>query len=265
MSKPSRLDFLDDVAQLVTAKFPLVKLEKSEGDFSLRLNGHWVSLENLYRLALGNPDQLPKHVERWVAELLRAAEGSPDRHATFDELRPRVLPMVHGGRRSDVAGQPMVRQQLLEGLFVAYAIDSERTISYIPRSLFDSWKIEIEQLHEAALENLIQRSQVLQAHAAPDETGQVNLILIQTMDGYDASRILLPGLHDHLREHLGSPFLAGMPNRDILVCFHDDPDNVARVTRQIKDDYRSMPHQVTDRIFLVTSDGIAPYVTDAAL
>jgi uncharacterized protein YtpQ (UPF0354 family) len=79
------------------------------------------------------------------------------------------------------------------------------------------------------------------------------------MDGYDASRILLPGLHDHLCPHLGSPFVAGIPNRDILVCFRDQPQNVARVRGQIRHDYQTMPHQVTERLFLVTADGIAPY------
>jgi uncharacterized protein YtpQ (UPF0354 family) len=260
MSKPSRHEFLDDVALLVSARFPLVILEKSEPDFSLRINGHWFSLENLYRISQANHEQLPKHVERWVTELLRAAEGSPDRRATFEEIRDRILPMVHGGQHRDPVDQPMIRQQLLENLFVAYALDADRTISYISRKSFESWKIDIEELHQTALANLVTRSQVLQAQAAPDESGQVNLILIQTMDGYDASRILLPGLHDHLSEHLGSPFIGGIPNRDILVCCRNEPDNLARVNRQIKEDFRTMPHQVSDQLFLITRDGIAPYV-----
>jgi uncharacterized protein YtpQ (UPF0354 family) len=95
------------------------------------------------------------------------------------------------------------------------------------------------------------------AHAAQDEDGKINLILFQTMDGYDASRILLPTLHDRLREHLGSPFAAGIPNRDILLCFRNDDETVARLREQIADDYRKMPHQVTDKLLLVTADGIA--------
>ena len=38
----------------------------------------------------------------------------------------------------------------------------------------------------------------MSAHAAQDEDGRINLILFQTMDGYDASRILLPTLHERL-------------------------------------------------------------------
>jgi hypothetical protein len=79
------------------------------------------------------------------------------------------------------------------------------------------------------------------------------------MDGFDASRLLLPTLHDRLREHLGSPFVAGIPNRDILLCFRDDDETVQRLREQIDADYKKMPHPITDHLLLVTPDGIAPH------
>jgi hypothetical protein len=69
--------------------------------------------------------------------------------------------------------------------------------------------------------------------------------------------VLLPSLHEKLRGHLGSPFVAAIPNRDILICFRDDQQTVARLREQISDDYRNMPHQLTDRLLLITPDGIA--------
>ena len=93
------------------------------------------------------------------------------------------------------------------------------------------------------------------ASAAQDEDGQISLILFQTGDGYDASRLLLPTLHDRLREHLGSPFAAAIPTRDLLLCFRNDDETIARVKEQVADDFRRMPHQVTDRLLLVTPDG----------
>ena len=152
----------------------------------------------------------------------------------------------------------MITQSLVEGLSIAYAIDHDRTIAYISKARFESWGIPLEQLHQNAIDNLTARSEAISAHAAQDENGKVNLILFQTMDGYDASRILLPTLHDRLREHLGSPFAAGIPNRDILLCFRDDTETMDRLKKQIAEDYQRMPHQVTDQLLLVTPDGIAP-------
>lgn len=256
----TRQQFVEHVLQIVRERFPLVKVARSEmHSFSLRINGQVAPLENLYRLIKLNPQDMRRHIERWMVELLRASEGVPDRDAGFEAVRERVLPMVINSRSSEVAVDTMVTQPFLEDLLIAYAIDHDRTIAYLSRKQYALWKVDIDDLHQVAIDNLVTRSESIQAHAAQDEDGSVNLVLFQTMDGYDASRILLPTLHDRLRDHLGSPFAAGIPNRDILICFRDDRDLLNRVGPQIAADYRSMPHQVSDRLLLVTADGIAPY------
>jgi hypothetical protein len=258
MSPLSREEFVERVVEIVRDRFPLIKIDAGDGGFSLSVNGALAPLENLYRVSVLHPTDLKHHVERWAVELLRAAEGSPDAAASYEDVKERILPMVVRATEQETPSGGVVSQPLVAGLTVAYAIDNDRTIAYISRARFEQWGLSIEQLHQTALENLIARSESIAAHAAQDENGRVNLILFQTMDGYDASRILLPTLHDRLREHLGSPFAAGIPNRDILLCFRDDDETTARLQQQIKDDYQRMPHQVTDRLLLVTPDGIAP-------
>jgi uncharacterized protein YtpQ (UPF0354 family) len=294
MAALSREEFHDQVVQIISARFPLMKIEPGDGSFSLSINGAVAPLENLYRGAVHfeDPADITHYVERWAVELLRAAEGLPDQAATYEEVKDRILPMLvrtsalakddddetgegddeeeipgattvpatstGSGGSSSAAGGAIVSQPLLDGLQIAYAIDHDRTIAYISRSRFEKWGITIDQLHETAIENLTARSEAIAAHAGTDENGQVNLILFETRDGYDASRILLPTLHDRLREHLGSPFAAAIPNRDILLCFRNESDMLDRLREQIGEDYRSMPHQVTDKLFLVTPDGIAP-------
>jgi hypothetical protein len=257
MSALTREQFVEQVLKVVPNRFPLVKLARGDQVFSLRVNGHVVSLENIYRVVVLQPEDSTHHIERWMVELLRATEGTPDRNSSFDELKERILPMVLP-ESAEGGYQYVVWAPLVPGLRIAYAIDSDRTISYIPTAHFESWNISKDQLHETAIENLISRSQALSAHAAQDDEGDINLILFQTGDGYDASRIMLPTLHDRLREHLGSPFVAAIPTRDILLCFRNDEETVSRLREQIADDYDRMPHQVTNRLLLITADGIAP-------
>jgi len=253
----SREQFIQRVIEHVRVKFPLVKLSRGEQSFSMNVNGNLAPLENLYRVSLLRPDDLERHVDRWMVELLRAAEGTPDQSGEYEDIKDRILPMVLSAGTTELKTDAMVTQPLIEGLIVAYALDSDRTISYIPRVLFEEWKMSIDDLHDVAIKNLVAKSEAINAHAAQDEDGAINLILFQTMDGYDASRILLPTLHERLREHLGSPFAAGIPNRDILLCFRDDEETVNRLRSQIAEDFRQMPHQVTDKLLLVTQDGIA--------
>lgn len=261
MSDVTREQFSHQVIQIVRARFPLVKIARAEQSFSLRLNGRTASLENLYRMYQLAPDQLRHHVERWAVELLRDSEGTPDRFASFEEIKDRLMPMVVASELAELRKSNIITQPLIEGLSVTYVLDGDRTIAYLPNDVLQKWSISTEQLHEICLQNLISRSQTLQAHTAQDEHGAVNLILFQTLDGFDATRLLLPSLHTALREPLGSPFAAAIPNRDILLCFKSDTETVARLRSQVQQDYRTMPHQVTDRIFLVTPDGIAPYTT----
>lgn len=256
----TRQQFVEHVMQIVRERFPLVKIARSElRSFALRINGHVAPLENLYRLIKLHPDDMQHHVERWMVELLRAGEGIPDRDSRFDDLRDRILPVIVNTQSLEVDANAMITQPFLDELSIAYAIDHDRTIAYVSRKQFVQWKVDLEDMHQVALDNLVTRSDAIQAHAAQDEDGRVNLVLFQTMDGYDASRILLPDLHDRLREYLGSPFAAGIPNRDILLCFRDDEDLLNRIRPQIKSDYHAMPHQISPNLLLVTPDGIAPY------
>jgi hypothetical protein len=260
MSALTREQFVEEIIRIVPDKFPLVRLARGDEPFSMRVNGHVVQIEDLYRRTLLQPDEMRQHIDRWIVELLRATEGSPDRTGSFAELKDRVLPMVISEERADGTHHQTWNQPLVAGLRVAYAIDSDRSIAYVPVAQFEAWNITAEQLHEAAIENLVARSEAMNAQAAKDESGRINLILFQAGDGYDASRILLPSLHERLREHLGSPFAAAIPNRDILLCFRNDEPTVGWVRSQVEVDYQRMPHQVTNRLFLITADGIAPRI-----
>jgi len=258
MPEATRDQFSRQVIEIVRSRFPLVKIARAEQSFALRINGHIASLENLYRMSLLRPEDVKHHVERWAVELLRAAEGTPDQDPSFDRVKDRILPMILLQSETQDDGAAIVAEPLIDGLQIAYAIDSDRTIAYIPQAVFLRWNMTLDDLHHVAIANLVARSESISAHAAADEDGEVNLILFQTMDGFDASRILLPTLHERLREHLGSPFAAGIPNRDILLCFRNDEETVARLKDKIADDFRQMPHQVTEKLLLVTPDGLAP-------
>lgn len=266
MSNPTRDEFVAQVIEIVHKRFPLLTIVPADEDFAVRIKpkkdrgqGHLASLENLYRMTALDPKDLTHHVERWAVELLRASEGHPDEEGPFEGLKERIMPMILPAQFCDEAYDTVVSQPLIDGLRVAYAIDSDRTISYIARKLFDGWKITLDDLHEQAIENLVTRSEEMHANVAQDESGNITLIILSQRDGYDAARILLPTLHERLSEHLGSPFVAAIPHRDILLCFRYDTETVDRLAPQIAEDYVKMPHQVTEQLLLVTPDGVAPY------
>src|ERR1700730_16651858 len=94
MSLPEREEFPALVMQMVRAKFPLVKIAPAKEGFAVTVNGNLASLENLYRMSSLRPDDVQQHVNRWLVERRRAAEGTQDQEGTYDELKPRILPLV---------------------------------------------------------------------------------------------------------------------------------------------------------------------------
>ena len=84
------------------------------------------------------------------------------------------------------------------------------------------------------------------------------LIVVTTKDGLASSRILHPDLHRLFRGPLGSPFLAGIPDRDTLVIYSNRRRLKQRTERQLRKDHDTSSYPITPRPFLVTPDGIAP-------
>lgn len=257
MAQADRQDFVQHVLKVVRKRFPLVKIAPMPDAFAVNINGSVASLENVYRSTALADNDGTHQIERWMVELLRAGEGLPDEGADFEELKERIYPMLLRVPANDDERQALITQPLVGNLVIAYAVDNDRTISYILRKQFEKWKIELEQLHDAAIENLITRSEAINAQAAQDDNGRVSLVIFRTGDDYDSSRLLLPTLHERLREYLGSPFGAAVPNRGMLLCFRNEEPMVTRIRQQVESDYRNLPHQVTDELLLVTADGIA--------
>lgn len=259
MSQLTRDQFARSVIEIVRARFPLARIARAEQPFSLRINGRLASLENLYRIALLRPEDVQRQVERWAIEMVRASEGTPDENADLEQLRDRILPMLISRQSDEGKDFGLIGQPLVAGLWLTYVIDGDRTIAYLPQAALRDWNVSLDTVHQLAIANLVKRSESMPAHAAEDEQGRVTLVLFQSLDGYDAARLVLPTLHDRLRQHLGSPFAAAVPNRDILLCFRTEPELVARLRKQIAEDFRTMPHQISDKLVLVTADGLAPY------
>src|SRR5450432_289274 len=147
MPELTREQFVEQVFAIVKSRFPLVKLARADQSFSLKLNGHIAALENLYRGVLLRPEEMQHQVERWAVELIRAAEGTPDADASFEELKERILPMVIANPPEGTGASAVYTQPLIEGLHIAYAVDNDRTINYILKSTATRWNVDPEELH----------------------------------------------------------------------------------------------------------------------
>jgi hypothetical protein len=120
--------------------------------------------------------------------------------------------------------------------------------------------MDAEALHEVALGSLCRLPWPTKLEGARQRDGG-RLIIIATDDGLSSSRLHHPDLHRMFCGPLGSPFRAGIPDRNTLVVYSDRRRLRQRTERQLRKDYRTSSYAITSRPFLVTPDGIAPAPT----
>lgn len=159
----------------------------------------------------------------------------------WEEAKNYLMPQLMPAEFLKMAPVELVHRQFVDGVMVGVVIDSESNYQYVNVEGRDEWGIEVDEIFEAAFENLDQRSQGIEMMAFPGDNG---FFIVSTRDGFDAVRLLSPKMRKVVAEHIGSPFFAGVPNRDFLICWSAtaDAEFQAKMRLQISSDFDEQPY-----------------------
>jgi uncharacterized protein YtpQ (UPF0354 family) len=243
------------VLGLLETTFPNEKFEGSQDPLVIRHGETQLGLQSLYAvydLERLEPEERDGRIREHFWRILDAvAEGKEA--ASWDETRSRVRVQLI---RSEYANQfPVISYAFAGELVVALAIDRQHSYSYVSSQDFERWAVPKNSIYQEAVANLEEASAGIEIHStdAPERS-----LAIQTLDGYDAARLLLPAMRDLAIEHLGEPYYAAIPNRDFLIMwatsnseqFHD------LVRDQVRQDFKSQPYPLTSEILVVRRAGV---------
>jgi Protein of unknown function (DUF1444) len=151
---------------------------------------------------------------------------------------------------------PMINFPLGDEVAIGIVIDGEKSYQYVTPENLENWGITKEELHQTAIENLMEKSANLQMTFVPPPNG---LIVINTMDSFDAVRILAPQMQDFFADKLGNAFYFGIPNRDFLICWskEGDEDFQKSLKTQLAVDFEERPYPLSKSVFeFDKNDGI---------
>jgi hypothetical protein len=252
------VDFRDRVLAIVGEEFPGETFETSVDPWVLHRGEAELHLENLKAKCdaaggLGSCRGVVRnHFETILESLRTAAAPLP---STWAEAAPTIRPQIAPGeyrRELEMAHEPFGA-----GLIVAFVHDAEKSYRFVSRDDLERWAVDLATLRTAAFENLERASRDLPV-AASD--GDDRLLAIEVGDGYDATRLLLPGFRRFAAGKLGDPFLAAIPNRDVLVLWSKSasPAFQARVRAEVEKSFRGGAYPLTDRLFEAGAAGFAP-------
>lgn len=248
--------FSDLVLRTLRRAFPGRKAEVV-APLRLVVDGRTLTLENLHRMALQSPQETDSVVVQYLERVLGPGAGAVTA-MPFSLARTRIMPRIQPDSifeeldRAQVAHLPFVNDTS-----IVFVVDlPDMTVTLTVEQLV-RWGVGPEELDQIARENLGTYAPELEARLVESKEGGRAAVLA-ARDGYDASRLLLDGLHDRLAPTLGRDFLVGTPARDVFVAITARPDGfVDRVRGRIDQDFRTLPYPITQRLFLVTQDGVA--------
>ena len=178
---------------------------------------------------------------------------------TWEEAQGRLVPILKP--RSYIDPNSATRSTLvnewLDDVVICYALRSKDIFRFVTTADAGRWQTDPEAVHREAIANLCRLAWPAKLEGSRQRDGG-RVIVIATGDGLASSRLLHPDLHRLLCGPLGSPFRAGIPDRDTLVVYSDRRRLRQQTERQLRKDHRTSSYPITPRPFLVTPDGIAP-------
>lgn len=147
-----------------------------------------------------------------------------------------------------VSQMPVINFPFGDEVAVGIVIDGEKSYQYVTSDDLQSWGVSKEEIYQSAIENLMEKSFDLEMTFVPPPNG---IVVVDTMDGFDAVRILAPQMQDFFAEKLGDTFHFGIPNRDFLICWskRGDDEFQKAMKRQIAEDVEEQPYPLSRSIF----------------
>ncbi len=254
MDAESFRDFVLDVLREAFPEQPFAPGDRSD---AIRWKDSEIGLHNLHAdaaLLRTEPDRVRQTIVEHFSRIVQ-----------LTDVELAVLPSTWEDARSRVRLQLMpaafaragvsVTYPFLDEVLISIVVDAEHGYAYVRSEDVERWQISLIDLYESACENLTEASQNLGISLYQ---GPPAIIALDTSDGYAAARILLPSLREFVIDRLGSPFCAGIPNRDFLIMWsaNTDEEFQASMKAQLVEDTLSRSHPLSNRILRVTAETI---------
>lgn len=259
--------FQEYVFNYIKKNYPEKKISKGEEHHIIKMDGGKLGLANLYKTyqnKIVKGEELDHLVKNWLSAILKNRKQIKEisklpwvKVKTL--IRPQFLSVNY------IRGLRLVSKPFSQEIAIGFVIDIKDRYTFIKISLLKEWQKNVETLYQVALANLqeITRGIKPEIKTFPD----IKYIGFSTRDGYDAVRILLPGLRETISKELGGSCEAAIPVRDLLIFWSkNSSDSFKKYIRgKIDTIYSQEPYPLSRKIFDVTAEKISEnksYVLD---
>lgn len=165
-------------------------------------------------------------------------------------VRPQIVP-AELGQRFEVFLLPFAGP-----LAVAIVIKEGPEQFFVHSEHLKEWNVRPEELFNTSIVNF--NSDPVEMEVTITD-GKDRFIGLETRDGFDAARILLPKVREFAVSKLGEKYFAGLPNRDFLILWSVDcsPRFQEYACEKIETDFSIQNFPLSPERFVVDNDSIS--------
>lgn len=151
----------------------------------------------------------------------------------------------------------LVVRDFIADVQVMYALEFPEGPRLVSQGMMKSWGMDHDRLHQRAMANLEGRHGEIRIKPV----GKLPwLYVLDTEDGYAASRILLHWRWAELTLTLGDTLILGMPTRDVVVFTASlDPEKIEQLRETVETVEGHQGRPVTRTLFQWTPQGWQPF------
>lgn len=265
-----RVRFRERVLDVLKRHIPGVRIGRLSGLEFWLMNGTRVHLGNLFTACAKVPEAAGEAIEGFVEAVTQMCRENGEVPG-FEDACGRLFPVLktrafmsrplRGGRplSSGLAWEEFLgllsethispyRSTGNCDLAVCFVLEGEGCFRFVRNEDVEKWCVPVKVVRNHALDNLADATAFMEHDFAQTRYGRA--VIVNANDGYDASRILLPGLGDAFRAHLGEDFFVAVPCRDLLVAFENREGLLALMRQWIRDDAHLGAYGLTDALFI---------------
>ena len=195
--------------------------------------------------AFGHAEAFPESFSHTVAQLIEdVREVGLDRvdELEFSTAAQLLMPQVRSKDWLDEQGtfgdSGILYTAINDQLVTVYVVDDASCMLFLCRAHLKRWRRELREVHNLALANLAR----LGRNGLDQASGES--VLLQSGDGFDASRVLLLDQEEGL--------LVAVPDRDTLWVGPEDGQNLGHLMSVTQEIANRSQHPVSSDLFRVT-------------
>ncbi len=241
----------------VTAALKQVGLGVEQG-FDLNLD---VSMgPNRIDLALAGPygeyEADPERHDEIVAAVVADAEQRLEQgiaDTSFADAKPDLMPLLQAPFAVRGFGFEPAATEGPGDLKVVYAVDSGDAFTIVTPEDLQRWGTSVEDAHQLALANLLRRTNE-EEQLLCEPAGFRELCGWSSGDGYDATRMIVPGLRRQIVKKYGGPAVYAVPQQYVFVALPlevlDEDASETGLRAKVAKDFQTGEEPVSSELFV---------------